>query len=447
MPNPASLRGVARVVARHPRVPQLLAGTIALLLVVQLAAVTLRRLPSDRPATVAIDDVSPTHPASSPRPPVGEAGPQPATAPVPPPAPPEPAAAAPAPAADGAGDPATRPPAAPADSPVVVIDAGEAANASGPPPPPPPPAPAQPAAAPAGDPARGRFAQAFPAQEQAVQDPADPATTRWAVLVGVNEYEGSTRDNVGSRQDAEELHAHLRGLGWREDHMVLLVDGAATYQRIADAIGWLARKTDGASVAIFHFSGHTKQWYGVDVDGDGEVPDEALWPSDNRHMTDRELTDRLGAVGAGRLWIDVGACEAAGYADPGMRRLGRLLTFSSAEPEKSYEDPSVGNSVWGYYLVDQALRRGVADSNGDGDVSVQEAFHSAAPRATYRTGRASHGPQHPQMFDDVGAPFTLRIPPPPPPPEPPPSPSPTEEDDGGCGLLIICPPTAQARWR
>ncbi|HEX2028136.1 MAG TPA: caspase family protein [Nitriliruptorales bacterium] len=440
MPNPASLRGVAR----HPRVPRLLAGTMALLLVVQLAVITLHRLPSDRPVTVAIEDASPTDPASSPRSPTGERGPQPV--PPAPPALPDPAAAAPAPAAGGAGGPATGPP-APADSPVVVIDAGEAANAGGPPPPPPPPPPAQPAAhAPAAAPAQGRFAQAFPAQEQAVQDAADPATTRWAVLIGVNEYAGSTRDNVGSRQDAEELYAHLRGLGWRDDHMVLLVDGAATYQRIADAIGWLARKTDGASVAAVHFSGHTKQWFGADVDGDGEVPDEALWPTDNRHMTDRELTDRLAAVAAGRLWIDVGACEAAGYADPGLRRAGRLLTFSSAEPEKSYEDPSVGNSVWGYYLVDQALRRGVADANGDGDVTVQEAFHSAAPRAAQRTAGASHGPQHPQMFDDVGEPFTLRIPPPPPPPpDPAPSPAPSDEDDG-CGLLI-CPPRPPTRSR
>lgn len=402
---------------RRRTVERILAGIGALLLVTQLVVVVARDEPGGRPATVAIEDPSPTPtPTSTPTPAVPTS---PATVPAPETVAPEQTEAAQA--AEPTGE-------------VREIDPGDDAAAPPPrvePPPPPPPeeeeGSADREAPPARDPAHDRFAGEFPAQEAAGQDPRDPATTRWAVLVGINDHYGRTRDNVGSRQDAEDLHGHLIDLGWRSDHIVLLTDRTATRERIEQSIAWLARKTDGDSVAVFHYSGHTKQWHGWDPDRDGEVPDEALWPADNDHMTDRELTDRLGQVRAGRLWIDIGACEAAGYADPGMLQDGRLLTFSSQESEKSYEDPSVSNSVWGYYLVDRGLRQGEADADGDGDVTVQEAFDFAAPRAAQRTANGSNGPQHPVVHDRAGA-FSLRIPPPPPPEE-----EPSDEEDGGDG--------------
>lgn len=283
------------------------------------------------------------------------------------------------------------------------------------------------------DAARRRFEQLFPAQVGASQNAAgDPASTRWAVLIGINEHAGRTRDNVGSRQDAEDLAAHLLALGWRKDHVVLLRDQLATGENMLEAIAWLARKTDRNSVAVFHYSGHTKQWPGRDVDGDGEVPDEALWGSDNAKIPDRRFVRAMGAVDAGRLWVDIGACEAAGFMDPGLRRTGRVLTFSSREPEKSYEDPSVGNSVWGYFLADRGLRSGLGDRDGDGQVTVEEAFAYAAPRATRRTAQASHGPQRPVLVDDLRGDFSLRM--------PPAARRPSTPPGGGGNCLLICPP-------
>ncbi|HEV2786741.1 MAG TPA: hypothetical protein VGV67_10160, partial [Solirubrobacteraceae bacterium] len=45
--------------------------------------------------------------------------------------------------------------------------------------------------------AYGLWRATFPAQEAALQTPLRPDTTRWALLVGVNEHEGLTRDNLG----------------------------------------------------------------------------------------------------------------------------------------------------------------------------------------------------------------------------------------------------------
>ncbi len=257
---------------------------------------------------------------------------------------------------------------------------------------------------------RERFESRFPAHAAAAQDAGDPASSRWAVLVGVNEHTGSTRDNIGSRQDAESLYTHLMDLGWADDHVLLLTDELATRESIVEAVAWLARKTDDASVAVFSYSGHAKQWPGQDMDGDGEVPDEALWPTDNQHIVDGDFVDMMDDVEAGRLWLNFMACEGAGFLDPGLAREGRVVTYSSAEVEKSYEDPSVGHSVWGWNLTVQGLRLGEADSNGDGEVTVQEAATYAIPRAAERTRGQRYGAQNGGMVDQSRGAFSLTIP-------------------------------------
>lgn len=271
-------------------------------------------------------------------------------------------------------------------------------------------APAPAAAAPAAAPAASGFAQRFPAQAAAVQDPADPATTRWALLIGINEHRGGVSDNVGSRQDAEDLRTHLLASGWRDDHILLLTDGNATRTNIIDGMAWLAERTDEDSVAVFHYSGHSKKWYGRDVDGDGEITDEGLWPTDGRFIVDSEVSRALDRVQPHAFWISFATCNAAGFADPGMVQPGRILTFSSGEPQKSYEHPAWGNSVWGWLLIDQAVASGVADADHDGRVTVEEAFVWARPRAHETTRGQRHGPQDAVIVDQVPGGFDLLIP-------------------------------------
>ena len=254
------------------------------------------------------------------------------------------------------------------------------------------------------------LAERFPAQHAATQDPADPASTRWALLIGINRHRGSVADNIGSRQDAEALRAHLLAQGWRDDHILLLTDRDATGGAIRDGLRWLADKTDGSSVAVFHYSGHSKKWYGVDRDGDGEVTDEGLWPTDDDFIVDSELVRLLDPVRPSALWVSFASCNAAGFADEGLAQPGRVLTFSSGESQKSYEHPSWGHSVWGWFLIEQALRGGVGDLDGNGTVSVEEAWTWARPHAIDTTARQRYGAQDAVIIDDLEGDFLLGIP-------------------------------------
>lgn len=248
----------------------------------------------------------------------------------------------------------------------------------------------------------------YPQQSRASQDASDPATQRWALLIGINDYAGSTQDTIGSRQDAQSLRQHLLNLHWRRDHIMLLTDRNATASRILDAIKWLAAKTDEHSTVVFHYAGHEKPLR-TDVDNDREARDVALWAADNRLVPDGALATALARVRVARMWIHLATCRAGGFDDPGMLAAGRIITYSSPEREYSYEDPKRKHSVFGYYVIVRGLMRPEADSDRNGRVSVEEAFRFARPLVRDRTGNR----QHPFVVDHAPGSFLLQIPPPP----------------------------------
>jgi hypothetical protein len=270
----------------------------------------------------------------------------------------------------------------------------------------------------------GSLARMFPAQAAAAQSASDPASGYWALIIGINDYAAPTKDTVGSRPDGAELRTYLLRQGWRSDHILFLTDRDATASRVIESIRWLASKTDRSSTVVFHYAGHEKP-YRADVDRDGETRDVALWVSDNRLIVDSRLGDELGRVAAKQMWLHFAVCRAGGFNDPVTRGPGRVVTYSSPDWELSYEDPNLRHSVFGYYTIVEGLSQGLADANGDGTVTVEEAYAYARPLTTQHTG----GRQHPLISDGARGQMSLRVPPP---QGPAPSPSP-------CPLPIRCP--------
>jgi len=270
---------------------------------------------------------------------------------------------------------------------------------------------------------------AHPAQWHAARN-STLGGNSWALLVGINDYAPPTRDNVGSYQDATSLQQYLQHLGWHADHILLIGNTDATRSHVIAGLDWLASKTDSSSLVVFHYSGHEKPF---NFDSNGVPSHIALWLSDNATLLDTDLGNLLNPVRGSRMWLDFAVCRAGGFDDPGTIKAGRLLTYSSPKTELSYEDPDVSHSVFGYYSIVQGMQSADADSNGDGVVTVQEAFSYAQPRVESRTNNQ----QHPLMVDDYGSGFSLVPPAPPPPPPPPPQPTP-QQTQSSCAL-IVCP--------
>ncbi|HEX9712163.1 MAG TPA: caspase family protein [Actinomycetota bacterium] len=275
----------------------------------------------------------------------------------------------------------------------------------------------------------------FPDQFAAGQSASEPATQHWALLIGIDKYSGGTSNTIGSVADAKALRSHLLSEGWRSDHIMFLKDRHATAANIVHAIRWLRSKTTGSSVVVFSYGGHEKPLR-TSADGDNEARDVALWATDNKLVVDGDLGRELGRIRSARMWIHMATCRAGGFDDPGMAGRNRLITYSSPEHELSYEDPQYGHSVIGYHMLELGLRQGHGDRNGDGIVTVEEAFAYAKPRVRSHTSDR----QHPFNDDAFAGGFRLKVPQKPtsPPPDP------DEPDEDTC-TLIVCPNSGSAK--
>lgn len=225
--------------------------------------------------------------------------------------------------------------------------------------------------------------------------PAPAAGERWALLVGIDRFQGGTRPNFGGANDAADVRQALIKAGWADDHIKVLTDGAATAAAMRAGLQWLVDHSSANSFSVFHYSGHVKQVGST----------EYLWPHDNAFIPDTELAGKIRQL-KGQAWVDISGCEAAGF-DEGISAPNRLFTGSSRSNEKSYEIPDMRQSVFTLLLVEQGLINGAGDANGDHKVSVQEAFAYAAARAPQLTAGQAQGPQHPVMNGWDGSPLYL----------------------------------------
>lgn len=225
--------------------------------------------------------------------------------------------------------------------------------------------------------------------------PAPVAGERWALIVGVDRFQGNTRPNFGAVNDAANVRQALLQNGWADDHIKVLTDGGATAGAIRAGLQWLVDRSSPNGMSVFHYSGHVKQVGST----------EYLWPHDNAFIPDTELAGKLRQL-KGQAWIDISGCEAAGF-DEGISAPNRLFTASSRANEKSYEIPDMRTSVFTLLLVKQGLIAGAADTNGDRRVSIQEAFGYAAHRAPLLTAGQRQGAQHPVMAGWDGTPLYL----------------------------------------
>ena len=226
----------------------------------------------------------------------------------------------------------------------------------------------------------------FPGGAQAVTS----AANKWALLIGIDTFQGTTRPNFGGAADAADMRAALIRAGFPPDHIRVLTDSGARAADIRAGLSWLVANSTPTTFSVFSYSGHVLQ--------NGTT--EYLWPHDNAHIPDTELAASMKAL-KGHAWVNISGCEAAGF-DEGVAGPTRLFTAASQANEKGYEWPAGKVSVFSMYLVRKGMLGGEADFNRDGRVSVQEGFRLAAERAPAFTAHAAQGPQHPYIAGGDG---------------------------------------------
>jgi len=236
-----------------------------------------------------------------------------------------------------------------------------------------------------------------------------PLAQRWAVIIGVSEYEnagvGGLKNLRYASRDAEQLYSQLIGSRalWSKENIKLLTDKQATKEAVSIAILDFLKKAQKDDMVVIFFSGHgspdparPKNNYFLCYDTDPTkltVTGFPMWEIDN-------ALER-GIIEAKRVVVLADACHSGGFAPEGMKDLSivsrnvseginvfakRAATrvVTSCEPgELSQEKANWGDGHGAFaYALIKGLK-GTADSkfnknsrgNGDGKIDLDELVH------------------------------------------------------------------------
>ena len=214
-------------------------------------------------------------------------------------------------------------------------------------------------------------------------------TQRWAVLIGVNNYEdeqgiGSLKYCVADMKLLYEVLTGPRG-GFQRENVLLMTDDAAermhrpTYSNMVTMIPRWLEDVGPEDDVLIAFSGH------------GMAEDDRcyLLPGDAKRGALRltsvsvpQVREWLEGCRAQRKVLILDACHSGAGKAPGQmseemkeeleQGRGFLRLASCDTKQKSSEDPKLGHGVFTYSLV--AALRGKGDLDGDGRVGADEAY-------------------------------------------------------------------------
>ncbi len=123
---------------------------------------------------------------------------------------------------------------------------------------------------------------------------ATPPGDKWALIIGVDLFQGGTRSNFGGKADANDMRNVLLRNGFPADHIRVLTDSDARAADIRAGLSWLAASSTPKSFSVVSYSGHVKQ----------EGSTEYLWPHDNVFIPDTEFAAAVNQV-KGKMWVNV----------------------------------------------------------------------------------------------------------------------------------------------
>jgi hypothetical protein len=208
------------------------------------------------------------------------------------------------------------------------------------------------------------------------EDP--PGVDKWAVVIGIADYQGIFNDLQYTDDDAVDMYNYLLAKGYPKNNIRLLLNKKATGRNIYSAIDWMAAREGPDSECVFFYSGHGSTYDGY-PDGDDEYRDESIIEYGLSHILDTFLKDAFSTYESQKISFIFDSCFSGGMDD--LAGPGRVVSMACSEAELSWEGASwMENGVFTYYYM-QGL-----DTHG----TVEGAFNFAA------------GPAHDFVLEEYG---------------------------------------------
>ncbi|MGQ9530541.1 MAG: caspase family protein [Candidatus Bathycorpusculaceae bacterium] len=227
------------------------------------------------------------------------------------------------------------------------------------------------------------------------------ANGKWAVIIGIADYQGTGSDLWHPDEDAKEMYTELtRQRGYPKSNVKLLTNKGATASAIVNAINWLIANEKAGDEVVFFYSGHgyrapDSDGWDSDVESDGY--DEMIVTYDFYGLPDGWFKEKFAAIESTKFALMFGSCHSGGMFDDDddLQGTGRIIASACKADQYGWDYLLLGNTLWGYYFVDEALLDNRANS-------VETAHTYAYPRVT-----AEQPDSQPQLYDNYPGDFIL----------------------------------------
>ncbi|MHA1771218.1 MAG: caspase family protein [Candidatus Thorarchaeota archaeon] len=219
---------------------------------------------------------------------------------------------------------------------------------------------------------------------------------RWAVIIGISDYDGTTNDLWDPDKDALEMAQILEGYGY---NYALALNDAGTAENIVLLLDWLITNEDANSEVVFFFSGHGSRvedgTWDTDIESDGY--DECIVSYDLVAVTDSYMASRFSELESTHFAAVYCSCHSGGMFDqPYETRSGALYIAAAEADQYGWDYSTLENTLFFYYFGDQGLLNGPYDN-------LQDAFWYARPLVI-----AEQPDSCPIMLDNLGTPFYVK---------------------------------------
>ena len=160
----------------------------------------------------------------------------------------------------------------------------------------------------------------------------------WAVLVGINDYPGSSNDVPFSINEILSFrNTLLEGGNWLESHIQVLTDGNATIDGVFNALKWLDENEDENDISIIYYAGH----------GSRNSSNEHLKIFDG-YISDADLDAKLDDL-EGSMVIILDCCYSGGFIEEIGER-GRVVLTACQKDSDTYQDYNLKSGIFGYFV-------------------------------------------------------------------------------------------------
>jgi len=185
----------------------------------------------------------------------------------------------------------------------------------------------------------------------------DGVVRKWALCIGISDYEGTVNDLNYCDDDAKDWAGILNGQGY---NVVTLLDRSATANAIEAKIDALLADEDADDYVVFTYSGHgtTYRRYG-----------SCMISTNMVYITHGWLESKFDSADSSHIYFTFDACKIGGFK--GIVTSGRVGAFASNKDYSYDGDSSMKNGVFTYYQMDGWNNHNFGNFEDDSAYAVQ----------------------------------------------------------------------------